>query len=370
MFVITKSNWGGAQRYVFDLATRLPKEEFEVAVAHGGNGLLAEKLRAAGIRTVTVKNFERDVKLFKDIAAFFELLSLLRRERPDIVHLNSSKAGGIGALSARFTGIKNIIFTSHGLVFDEDRPFPVRGLLWCITWLTFFLCHTVILISQDTHARAKRMPLLSKKMKLVYNGIEPDIPLKPQEARAVLRQRIKNVPEDPALWVGTISELTKNKGLEYVLRALSLLKGYPWFFFVIGNEGEQRSFLQGLAQKLGIADRIFLAGAIPDAGKLLSAFDIFTLTSVKEGLPYVLLEAGVAGIPVVGSRIPGITDIVSEPSCSLLAPPKDHSSIAAALEKLLGSASERARLGKNLEEQVRSRFSLASMVMEMQRLYT
>src|SRR3989344_3387314 len=129
LYIITKSNWGGAQRYVFDLATRLPKEDFEIAVAHGGNGLLAEKLCTARIRTIKVKKFERNVKLFKDIAVFFELLSLLRRERPDIVHLNSSKAGGIGALSARFTGIKNIIFTSHGLVFDEDRPFPVRGLL-------------------------------------------------------------------------------------------------------------------------------------------------------------------------------------------------------------------------------------------------
>src|SRR5690348_6940862 len=106
LYVITKSNWGGAQRYVFDLATHLPAG-YEPVVALGGTGgagagtgLLAEKLKAAGIRVVYVQAFMRDISVTKDLGALAELTRLFKKERPDAVHLNSSKAGGVGALAA------------------------------------------------------------------------------------------------------------------------------------------------------------------------------------------------------------------------------------------------------------------------------
>src|ERR1043166_2713598 len=115
LYVSRKANWGGAKRYVFDLATSLPKDEFDVAVAYGQPGRLAEELQKAGIKTHPILSLQRDVSLGVDIKSFFELYRLFKKERPDVVHLNSSKAGGVGALAARLAGIKNIIFTVHGL---------------------------------------------------------------------------------------------------------------------------------------------------------------------------------------------------------------------------------------------------------------
>src|SRR4051812_46772141 len=89
LFVITKANWGGAQRYVFDLATALPVETFDVQVAFGQKGLLAEKLAAAGVATHQIPSLGRDISVFSDIKSFFELLHMFRKEKPDIVHLNS-----------------------------------------------------------------------------------------------------------------------------------------------------------------------------------------------------------------------------------------------------------------------------------------
>src|SRR3989344_323690 len=99
LFVITKSNWGGAQKYVFDLATNLPKEEFEPVVACGGGGMLAKRLRAEKIRVVEVPSLERDISFIKEIRAFFFLWKLFQKEKPDVVHLNSSKAAALGALA-------------------------------------------------------------------------------------------------------------------------------------------------------------------------------------------------------------------------------------------------------------------------------
>ena len=156
LLVITKSNWGGAQRYVYNLATALPREEYAVSVALGGTGVadsapgeLAQKLAAAKIPTHHVAAFARDVSATSDVRAFFELLALLRRERPDVVHLNSSKAGGVGALAARIAGVKKIIFTSHGLAWDEDRSPRAKKLIKLFSWCTFILCHRVIVITQD-----------------------------------------------------------------------------------------------------------------------------------------------------------------------------------------------------------------------------
>ena len=100
LYLITKGNWGGAQRYVFDLATNLPKNEWDVVVVHGKGEILAEKLKKNEIRTIQLKNSQRDINPFKDLLLFFELLGLYKREKPDVVHLNSSKIGFLGALTA------------------------------------------------------------------------------------------------------------------------------------------------------------------------------------------------------------------------------------------------------------------------------
>src|SRR3989344_3118896 len=94
LYVITKSVWGGAQRYVYDLATRLPREKFEVVVACGGDGFLIEKVRKAGIRVIQLPELARDVHIGRELKSLWSLARVFAREQPDIIHLSSSKTGG------------------------------------------------------------------------------------------------------------------------------------------------------------------------------------------------------------------------------------------------------------------------------------
>ena len=158
LFVITKSNWGGAQRYVYDLATALPKTEFDVSVVFGQKGRLAEKLEQAGIKTYNIVSLQRDVSLGADLKSFFELRRLFKTVRPNIVHLNSSKAGGVGALAARVAGVKKIIFTAHGWPFWEDRNLVARAVIWFFSWTTALLAHKPIVISDYDLRVARQMP--------------------------------------------------------------------------------------------------------------------------------------------------------------------------------------------------------------------
>lgn len=295
LYVITKSNWGGAQRYVYDVATNLPKEEFEVAVALGGTGLLKERLKEKGVRTISVPSFQRDISIWKEIKALFELYSIIHREKPDIVHLNSSKAGGLGAFIARLLGIPNIIFTAHGWPFREDRFFLSRILIWLASWVTQFFAHTTIAVSKFDQDTA---PIPSKST-LIYNGIAP--------LQLGTGDKIRSVFPHDAHIVGTIGELTHNKNH---ISLVEETRNNPSLYVAIVGEGELYDFLEKKIDEYGLQDRVKLFGFIP-VHEALRGFDTFALPSLKEGLPYVLLEAKMAGLPIKASNVGGVSEILN-----------------------------------------------------------
>jgi len=376
LFVITKSNWGGAQRYVFDLANTLPKEGFEVKVALGGIGAkdarpgrLNEKLKENGIHTIFINSFMRDISFSKELKALGELTEIFKVERPDIVHLNSSKAGGLGALAARRAGVRKIVYTSHGLPHDEDRNVFARGFIWLATWATFLMCTDVIVISTDNERRAKKMPFCKQKIKLVHNGVEPISFLERADARAQLSEKIDIVP-NASVWIGTIANLEWNKGLHYLVRAAGELKrkGVDFVLFVIG-EGGERVFLETLISDEDLTNCVFLPGFIEGASNYLRAFDIYTLTSSKEGLPYVLMEAGLAGLPCVASDIPAVRDIIPDNSFGLLFKTRDHRDLAEQILTMIKSADLKEKTSEALKKRVAQEFSITHMVENTKRIY-
>ncbi|MDE1919633.1 MAG: glycosyltransferase [Patescibacteria group bacterium] len=299
LFVITKSNWGGAQRYVYDLATALPKDQFDVGVAFGQPGLLAKKLNEARITTYPITSLQRDVSLFADVRGFFELLRLFRIEKPDVVHLNSSKAAGVGALAARFAGVPRIIFTAHGWPFWEERDPFSRGLIYLFSWLTALLSHKVIVISNYDLSVAKKMLFVGHKTVRIYNGIDFSSPL---DSGDVIR---RSFPKGARI-AGTIGELTKNKNH---IQLLKQARKDPDLYVAIVGEGELRTWLEEKINEWGLLGRVKLFGFMP-AREVLRGFDTFVLPSLKEGLPYVLLEAEAAGLPIVANRVGGVGEIL------------------------------------------------------------
>ena len=374
LYLITKSNWGGAQRNVYDLATNAPNDFFEPVVALGGNGELKEKLEHAGIRTIPLTRLGRDIHLVADIAIFFLLMALFKKERPDIVHLHSSKVGGLGALAARLAGVKKIIFTAHGWAFNEPRFFLVRAVIWIISWLTALFVHSVIVITKKEYAQTLRMPFVSAdKVSYIQNGIgEIDFLQREKAREEILSAFAKKLPSE-TLWIGTISELTKNKGLLYAIDAIAELSHreggtFAKFIFVIIGEGEEREALEKQIAENNISDTVFLIGHKKNASKLLKAFDIFTLTSLKEGLPYVLLEAGLAGVPIVANNVGGIPDIINKES-GICIQPKNPKVLAHTLEKLMSDRATQKQLGERSAHYIKETYSLQKMLDKTINLY-
>jgi glycosyltransferase involved in cell wall biosynthesis len=295
LYLVTKGNWGGAQRYVFDLATALHAKGARVSVAYGAPGQLGGKLRAAGIRTIELPALARDVSLFADIRSYRQIARMLRTERPDVLHLNSSKAGALGALAGRLAGVPCIIFTAHGWAFNENRNLLSRGIIWLISWFTALLCHHIIAVSNHELRAAKRMPFCAKKAVRIYNGIDLHMSFGSGEI-------IRNAFPAGVQITGTVGELIKNKNQTALIEEA---RTKPDMYVAIVGEGELRGVLEKKIKEYGLEQRVKLFGFLP-ARDVMRGFDRFALPSIKEGLGYVILEARAAGLPIVANRVGGV----------------------------------------------------------------
>lgn len=370
-YLITKSNYGGAQKYTFDLATAAEKKGHSVLVACGGTGednastgLLVEKLEASHIEVRVIHNFLRDVSITKDVRSFFEILSLLHKERPDVLHISSSKAGAIGVLAGRFVGIKRIVFTIHGLPADESwRPRWQRLLIAGVTWLTIYLTHATITISKEDFERLSNQSGIKQKIKRIRNGVEPISFLSADLAKSQLVPQI----QPNTILIGGVGELHPNKNWSLLIHALTTLPKNVHICII--GEGEERGQLELLAEKLQVSERVHLVGYQENVATLLSAFTMLVLPSKKEGLPYVILEAGTASLPVITSDLPGTREIIETGMNGILIE-QTPNMLSASIQILLRDEGMQRRLGFELNKTVLNGFSQTAMVENTLEVYS
>lgn len=363
LYVITKSNFGGAQRQVFDLATNLPKDKFEVVVALGGKGLLKEKLGGAGIRTISVETLDRDINIFSDLISFFKIFQIIKKEEPDIVHAHSPKAGGIASLAAFFLKTK-VIYTSHGWTFRENRNAAWKLLVRLISWLIVALSDKTIVVSEDDKREATDFLGVKEKIVCIQNGVGTITFLEKIEARKKILSGQEKLAD--TFWFGAIAELHKNKGLNFAIEAMD--KNLPAILVIIG-EGEERKNLEQLITERGLQEKVFLVGQIGNAASFLKAFDVFLLPSLKEGMPYSVLEAGTASRPVIASNVGGLPEIITDMESGILVQTGRPTEIRKAMEFLLNNPERRSAFGEALQNVVASKFGLPKTLSQIETLY-
>lgn len=360
LYVITKGNWGGAQRYVYDLATAAAAAGHETAVAYGEPGLLPERLGESGIRSIPVRGLARDVGFLREFAALSGLVGLYRRERPQVAHINSSKAGALGALAARLAGVPRIVFTAHGWAFNEARPLWQKPLLFLASASIVWLSHETICVSEAVRRDIARAPFTRKKLAVIHNGIDCAPLLAREAARAELSPRVVG-----KYWLGMISELHPVKRIEDAVRAMQMVaKAHPEAILVVIGEGEERGALEYLVRELSLENHVFFAGFRPEAARLLGAFDLFVHASRSEAFAYAVLEAGCASLPVVATRVGGIPEAIPDDLHGLLVPPYDPDALATGIERLMRDPRRAHEMGARLHARVASAFSKDRMVRE------
>jgi len=363
LIVITKSNFGGAQRYVFDIAKNL-KNRFDVTVACGGSGLLVEKLKSENIQTMVIPFLARDVNIFKDIFAFFHLFRLFRSQKPDIIHLNSSKIGGLGALAGTLARVPRIVFTAHGWAWNEDRGILSKTIIRFAYFIVCAFSDRIIAVSKAIYEQGLSLPYAKDKMTIIHNGVE--------NIEILDKSLTKNMLPEKSLSagfiVGTVAELHPIKGLTYAIQAFAELKELD-IAYVIWAEGDERKKLEVLIEKLNLKDRVYMPGNIPDAALFMKAFDCFLLPSLSEALGYVVLEAGRAEIPVIATSVGGVPEIIEDMQSGILVHPKNTKEIVRAITFMFENKEKRELMAKNLHASVIEKFSIESMIEKTRSVY-
>jgi glycosyltransferase involved in cell wall biosynthesis len=351
LFVITQSNWGGAQKYVFDLASGF-SPDFDVVVAAGGNGELFQRLEEKGIKAIRLRRLVREINPFKDLLGFWELIRLIRREKPDVVQTNSSKAEILGNLAAWFAGVPKIIFTAHGFVFNEDIGFWKKRFYIFWEQLANLFSDKIICVSEFDRQTGLRNRIAPEgKFVVVHNGV--DVENAVSDGKKV----------DGKIIIGTVAYFYRNKALEYFIRAAAILnEQYSNLEFQIVGEGEQRKFLESEISRLKI-ENLTLLGPV-DPRPILRNLDIYALTSTKEGFPYAILEAMSFGLPIVATRVGGVPEAVLDGENGFLVEAKNAKALADKIGVLLEAEETRKEFGRKSRERVTQEFSLQKMLDE------
>ncbi|MCX6813425.1 MAG: glycosyltransferase family 4 protein [Candidatus Azambacteria bacterium] len=170
--------------------------------------------------------------------------------------------------------------------------------------------------------------------------------------------------------MGTVANFYRNKGLKYLILAAQKLKnkGLDWQFVIIG-EGPERSKIENLIKKNNLENNVFLTGFIPDASECLKTFNLFVLSSVKEGQPWVILEAMAAGVPIVATNIAGIPEMIENEKSGLLVEPADPEALSLAIEKMLTHPSLAQECVKNASATLKNDFNVRMMVEKNESLF-
>jgi glycosyltransferase involved in cell wall biosynthesis len=343
LIVITLAEVGGAQSYVASLLPAL-RDDFDVLVAAYGDGPLRTAARAAGVRFVPLRHVRRPLSPSEDLRGFLELLRLLRRERPAVLHANSSKAGILGRLAATVAGVPVRVFTVHGWAFRAHSGAAALLYLWADRLLAPVTAMTICVAQSDLDAGLRARTCRPGRATVIRNGVALDAPATRRSGGGPLR-------------VVSVARLRAPKDVLTLVRAVALLPPGGVRALVVGD-GPERSELSAEIGRLGLDGAVDLAGERDDVAELLAAADVFVLPSRSEGLPMSVLEAMAAGLPVVASAVGGVPELVEDGETGILVPPGRPDALAAALGGLAADPALRARLGAAGRRRAEARFGI------------
>jgi len=357
LFVVPHLAAGGAERHLSTLLPRMDPARFTPSVVCiGWDGELFADLSATGVAT-------RALWLRKKQAprALRELVSIMRRERPDVVVVAGRNAEILGRLAARLAGVGHTIMWVHNASELLPRGLVLRALdRWMIRWTSGYF----------GVAEAQRRFLVHErgypddKVRIIHNGV--DAALFDVTTRRDVLAEVGFSEGDPV--VGILGALRQEKDHATFLRAARVvLDEMPRAKFLVIGDGPCRPQLEALCSELRITPNVHFAGMRRDVDRMLCAVDVFAMTSTTECFPMALLEAMACGRPVVCTAVGGITEIVNDGETGYLVPPKDPAQIAARLLRLLSDPQSARGMGLAGRQRVEAEFGLDRSVEGAQR---
>lgn len=364
LYVIGGGEFGGAEQHLIGLVKTLNLAEWTPHVAVFYEGEFAERLRQQQIPVTVLTP--------SDLAALWGMSSLrqlIRKFQPAIVHTHGVRANLLGRLANKAEGSPAKLVTTVHSVLKLDYPkFWKRFLFERFERWTWRYVDRFVLVSRAMKNDFLKNGLPEERVTVIHNAIQlPDRPpVRP--AFSKLREEL-GLPQESVL-VGTVARLHPVKGHTYLIQAVKRLEtDYPDVHYVWIGGGDLQRQLKEEVERKGLTSKILFLGVRQDVPELLPQLDLFVLPSISEGLSVAILEALLAGVPVVTTAVGGSPEVVEEGRDGLLVPSQDPAALAQAIGHLLDDPQARTRMGQEGQRKVYREFSLERLVLETTGVY-
>lgn len=343
--LVTLGEVGGAQGYVASLLPALAGEYDVVVGAHGG-AFVREAAERSGIEFVHLEQLRRPISPWRDLRSFAELYRLLRRQRPDVLHASSSKAGVIGRLAAVAARVPVRVFTVHGWAFSAHSGAASALYRWADRIAGRATTATICVSQRERADGLRARTCRADRTVVIPNGVEVDAYPQASLERAVPR-------------LIAVGRLAAPKDWSTLLSALTSLDSEAFAELAIVGDGPERERVEDELARRSLEGRVRLLGERDDVPRLLAEADVFLLASRSEGLPLSVIEAMAAGLPIVASDVGGLKELVRDGETGVLVPPGDPVALAEALRPLLANRELRRRLGRAGRARAKALFDLS-----------
>jgi len=328
--VVTRLDLGGAQKVVLYLVEHLDKTRYCVHLLTGRGGLLDARASAMQeIKVVFLDILKHSLSPGHDLRAIGTLKKYFIQNQIEIVHTHTSKAGIVGRMAARLSGVKKILHTVHGFPFHLYQPPLAHHLyLWAERRAAKWTDRLVAVGRDIKSYGLKKGVGREGQYRIIRAGIEIE---RFKNQRLDKRAYLKQAGLDPQKFtVGMIGNLKKEKNptafIEVARRVLARDKNTQ---FIFAGGGPLKSVVEALLNQYGLRDRVKFLGWVEKPEWFLAAIDLFLFTSLKEGLPCALAEAAAAGKTIVATDIDGNREMLTLLGSGVLYPPFDHDAAAA-----------------------------------------
>ncbi len=366
MRIIARMNVGGPAVQVSGLMESLDKNDFDQRLFTGDCDVSeADYLETTGVEFeyFKVRGLGRRVSFFGDLRAFSSLVRQIRNFKPDIIHTHTSKAGVIGRLASIFSGIDSIrIHTFHGHLLYGYFGKVKRGVIVLIERVIARKTHYLLAVGTKV-----RSDLLEARIgKLEKFGVMPPglrINFLPEKQAARKALGI-NTTGMVGAFIGRVTQIKRPDRFLDVVAELS--DRNISVAFVVAGKGDQFIEIQNRASELELP--IQFLGWQSNIEQVLAAVDFVVLTSDNEGMPLSLIQAGVAGRPVVATDVGSVQEVVEDGYTGIVTS-MSVNEITLAVERLLFDRSEMDRLGENARKVTRKAFGLERLVLDHENLY-
>lgn len=356
LYVITRAEIGGAQAHVLELLKGF-RDHAELHLATGEEGPLCEQARALGVSVHILPHLVQPLHPIKDCGAVGNIRSLISRVRPDLMHMHSSKAGLVGRVAARLSGVP-AVFTAHGFAFTEGVSQSRRIIAIISEWLAGRLGRQIIAVSDYDRRLALRYRIAPEsRIVTIHNGVA-DIP----------SDLLATIFDASPVRLVMVARFAPPKDYASLLKALAELRHLPWEVELIGD-GPLLTATQTLASQLELMPRVVFRGRCGQVAERLARAQLFVLISNYEGLPISILEAMRAGLPVIASKVGGVSEAVVDGHTGFLIPRGDLVTLQQRLQLLLTDSSLRRCLGSAGRRLFESHFTVERMIANTREVY-